>query len=377
MGGGIQAFMSVVTYKTFADIETNPTLHIENLPLPIRIPPNGGSQRIRIVMPVDELLNTGSLQIRIGWKLKKVDAVAIVIRGGYYCIRKVDVIINNKMQFGSSVNRDYGPEKHWMDILRGIGPTFDDLGTKYNRYNGFIPNVQTHAANVAGNFNAYTESEAHVITGVTAHTKDMRDSTTNYCLALRTIRKTLEGKEVFNMVETENEGILGATKLFPGFIAEFALIVHYMPILEMFAEEHHTTNTDAISSAFLEINMVTVSKPSVLPSKALWGMLHHAATTGGGKANLPSYPTRVSDVYNGPHAFPGTSMVLVVPITGSEVPGSVYLCVRDQRTITSKMASLAYLGLPDVKSASMTISTQGRHSFQNSGTSPFSEANNG
>ena len=154
-----------------------------------------------------------NLQIRIGWKLKKLDAVAISSHGGYYCIRKVDVIINNKMQFGSSVNRGYGPEKHWMDILHGIGPKFDDLGTKYNRYNGFISNVQTHAANVAGNLNAYTKSEAHVITGVTAHTKDMRDSTTNYCLALRTIRKILEGKEVFNMVETENEGILGATKL--------------------------------------------------------------------------------------------------------------------------------------------------------------------
>ena len=168
MGGRIQTFTSVVTYKIFADIETNPTVHTKKLPLPIRIPPNGGSQGIRIVMSVDELLHTGGLQIRIGWKLNKLDAVAIVSCGGYYCIRKVDVIINNKMQFGSSVNRDYGPEKRWMDIL---------------------PNVQTHAANVAGNFNAYTESEAHVITDVTAHTKDMRDSTTHYCLALRTIRK--------------------------------------------------------------------------------------------------------------------------------------------------------------------------------------------
>ena len=88
---------------------------------------------------------------------------------------------------------------------------------------------------------------------------------------------------------------MGATKLFPGVIAEIALIVHYMPIFEMFVEEHHTTNTDDISSAFLEINMVTVSKQSVLPSKALWGTLHHAATVGGGKANLPSYLTRVSE----------------------------------------------------------------------------------
>ena len=60
-GGGIQTFTSVVTDKTFANIETSPTTHIENLPLPIRIPPNGASQRIKVVMPVDELLDPESL----------------------------------------------------------------------------------------------------------------------------------------------------------------------------------------------------------------------------------------------------------------------------------------------------------------------------
>ena len=50
----------------------------------------------------------------------------------------------------------------------------------------------------------------------------MRESMTNYCLALqeRNIRQLAEGKEVFNILETEKEGILGATKLYPGFITE-------------------------------------------------------------------------------------------------------------------------------------------------------------
>ena len=128
MGGGIQTFTSVVTDKTFADIETSPTAHVENLPLLLRIPPNGGSQRINLVVPIEQLLNPESLQIRVGYKLKKLDAAgaaqdivltdAILSPGGAYCIRKVDVIINNKMQFGSSVNRDYGPERRRMEILR-------------------------------------------------------------------------------------------------------------------------------------------------------------------------------------------------------------------------------------------------------------------
>ena len=65
----------------------------------------------------------------------------------------------------------------------------------------------------------------------------MRDSTTNHFLALqeRNVRKGLEGREVSNTVELAREGILGATKLFPGVITEFDLVIHYKPILEMFA----------------------------------------------------------------------------------------------------------------------------------------------
>ena len=83
------------------------------------------------MVPIDQLLNPESLQIRVGYKLKKLDAAgaaqdivltnAILSPGGAYCIRKVDVITKNKMQFGSSVNRDYGPERRRMEILRGIG----------------------------------------------------------------------------------------------------------------------------------------------------------------------------------------------------------------------------------------------------------------
>ena len=265
----------------------------------MRIPPNGGSQRIKLVMPIDQLLNPESLQIRVGYKLKKLDAAgaaqdivltdAILSPGGAYCIRKVDVIINNKMQSGSSVNRDYGPERRRMEILRGIGPTVDDLEETFNRYNGFVPNVQTYAENVAGKYQAYKE-DAGVVTAVQSHTANMRDSTTNYCRALqeRNIRRLLEGKEVFNMVETADEGILRATKIFPGVITELDLILHCKPILEMFAEEKHAVNTDAISSAFLEITTVTVSKQCGVPSTSLWGALHNAAIAGVEKPTCPA-----------------------------------------------------------------------------------------
>ena len=290
-------------------METSPSKHADNLPLPIRISPSGGSQRIKIVIPVDQLLNPESLQVHIGWKLKKLSAAevatditnldAIVPTGGVYTIRKVDVVINNKTQFGSSVNRDYGPERRRMEILRGIEATMDDLELTYNRYNGFHPNAQTKAENASSKYQAYTEA-AGVITGITDHTADMWDSHTKYCLALqeRNVRRLLEGKEVFNNIELARESILGATSLFPGVITEFDLVVHYKPILEMFAEEAHTANTDAISSSYLEITTVTVAKQCTVPSTDLWKTLRDASTTGGGKGSLPSYPAEVMDVYN-------------------------------------------------------------------------------
>ena len=146
------------------------------------------------------------------------------------------------------------------------------------------------------------------------------------------------------MVETADEGILGSTKLFQGVIKELDLILHYKPILEMFAEEKHAVNTDAISSAFLEITTVTVSEQCGVPSTSMWGALHNAASAGGGKANLPSYPTKVGDLYTGPRFFPTTSMVLAVPINGSEMTNCVYLCVRDQRNIsTNRLTGLSKL----------------------------------
>ena len=263
-----------------------------------------------------------------------------------------------------------------MEILRGIGVTMDDLELTYNRYNGFHPDAQTKAENASGKYQAYTEA-AGVITGITDHTADMWDSHTKYCLALqeRNVRRLLEGKEVFNNIELAREGILGATSLFPGVITEFGLVVHYKPILEKFAEEAHTANTDAISSSYLEITTVTVAKQCTVPSTDLWKALRDASTAGGGKGSLPSSLVKVMDVYNG--RLPVNRTTLSVPVTGSEVPDDVFLCVREQSNIATKRGSTAYLNLPDVKCASMTVATQGRHAFQHTGESPFSDSTSG
>ena len=90
----------------------------------------------------------------------------IVPTGGAYYVRKLEIIINNKTQYETSVNRDYGPEKRRLDILPAIGSMYDDLERAYKKYNGLMPNAQTYAENVAGTFQAYTEA-GDVITGIT------------------------------------------------------------------------------------------------------------------------------------------------------------------------------------------------------------------
>ena len=71
IGGDIETFTAVVTDKTFADIQASPTENIGNQPLPLRIRPAGGSHRVQVTLPADELLSPESLEFRIVWKLKK------------------------------------------------------------------------------------------------------------------------------------------------------------------------------------------------------------------------------------------------------------------------------------------------------------------
>ena len=145
----------------------------------------------------------------------------------------------------------------------------------------------------------------------------------------------------------------------------------------MFAEEHHNAMTDAIANCFIEITTLTVFKQCILMDKALWDALQDASTAGGGKANLPSYATQCVEVYNGPRVFPVGSRSLAVPINVSDVPDNFYLCVRNQRNISSKHRSYAYLELPDIKTCKLAVDTQGRQAFNSPGISPFSDVTDG
>ena len=162
MGGSISTFNAIVTDNTCADVKTSATKNVENLSLPLRIPHAGGSVRVKVVAPVDRLMNPQGLDVRFGWKLRKVNAAggaanleladAIVPTGDLYPVSKVDVVLNSKQQYGASADRDYGPEKRRIEILMNMGTLIDDLEVDFRRYNGFHPNGQTPAQNVFWSF---------------------------------------------------------------------------------------------------------------------------------------------------------------------------------------------------------------------------------
>ena len=388
MGGAITTFSAIVTDNTLADVKTTDTKNADNLSLPLPIPHSGGSFRLKIVAPVDQLMNPQGLDVRLGWKLRKTDATgavvniavadAIVPTGDLYPISKVDVVINNKQQYGASADRDYGPDKRRVGILMNMGTTIDDLERAYERYNGFHPNSQSRDDNVAGHYKAYVpDTYATVATGIQDHSADRLNSLNDYTLWLqeRNIRKIAESREVFSTVELFREGVFGLTKVFPGVVTDCDLIIHFRPIMEMFAEEARAAgSTHALNGAFFQLTTVTVSQQSVVPSTQLWKTLQDSASASGGKANLPSYPTKVVEVYNGPRSFPTGSRSLLVAITGNDVPDKLTVVVRAARNSSTLNGSSAYLELPNMHTLSLAVATQGRLAFQSPGTSPFSDA---
>ena len=388
MGGGITTFNAIVTDNTLADVKTSDTKNADNLSLPLPIPHAGGSFRLKVVAPVDQLMNPQGLDVRLGWKLRKTDATgavvnivvadAIVPTGDLYPVAKVDVVINNKQQYGASADRDYGPDKRRAEILMNMGTLSDDLDGAYERYNGFHPNSQTRGENVDGHYQAYTPPDyTTAAAGVRDHAGDRLNSANDYILWLqqRNINKIAESREVFSTVELFREGVFGLTKVFPGVVTDCDLIIHFRPVMEMFAEEKRAAgNTGALAGAFFQLTTVTVSQQSVVPSTQLWKTLQDSASASGGKANLPSYPTKVVEVYNGPRSFPAGSRSMLVSITGSDVPDRITVLVRAARNNATLNGSSAHLELPNMHTLSLVVATQGRLAFQSPGTSPFSDA---
>ena len=113
IGGPIQPFQAVVVAKTFADMKWHEQAAVTEVALPQIIPHAGGPVKFSIPFPVDELVNTESVKITIGYKVKTkhadtgvpepltvADSVALC--NDKYIVKKFTASINNQQQFGTA-----------------------------------------------------------------------------------------------------------------------------------------------------------------------------------------------------------------------------------------------------------------------------------
>ena len=71
-------------------------------------------------------------------------------------------------------------------------------------------------------------------------------------------------------VETDKEGILSTTNLFPGIIQDFTFIFHYEPIFELFSEDQIADhNPGTLNSTHLVITTLTMLNQSITPGDDL------------------------------------------------------------------------------------------------------------
>ena len=271
---------------------------------------------------MDELINPKSVRITVGYVLEKRDAAQaivpmvvgdnIVLCNDKYPIKKTTFIINNQPQFGTMLNRDHEIIARRLRLLQLIRSDWvSSIKRLHACKNGFLPNHQTKADNRAGKSGIYADvAGAAGVAAPRVAFADCPPSTTVWAdevkhlvkddtaSLLATVAAGVAGPapENFFRVESESEGIMGASCMYPGIITNFQCVLDFKSIYEWLYSDltngvvGDITDTHGIERAFIKVTKIFVEYQSLLPSTPLWDALSNAATAGGGVAKSPSYP---------------------------------------------------------------------------------------
>ena len=151
-------------------------------------------------------------------------------------VSKLTVLLNNNQQFGTSVNRDFGDVRRRVGLLKEIKTDwYPSLMKTHQVHNGFIPNYQTAAEIEAGHFSMYNGGDA-AGAAITVHQQaESHSDWIQQCKYLNILNtgKIYNGLENFCTLETEGQGILESTSMFPGIITDFTFIVQIKGIYEI------------------------------------------------------------------------------------------------------------------------------------------------
>ena len=398
IGGVIQPFQAVVVDKTFADMRWHEQAAVTEVALPAIIPHGGGPVKFSIPFPVDELVNMESVKITVGYKVKtraadtgatRNLAIAdnIAVCNDRYIVKTFTATINNQPQFGTMQNRDHAMIERRLRLLQNLDSDwYSSIMRIHASKNGFLPCHQTEGENRIGRSGIYADAASGTVRtafaalGDPSHTK--WSDLVKYLIHKDT-KALLSGKENDCRVETESEGILGATCMYPGIISSFQATLDFKGIYELLYSDISNAiadpqtfveDTGGIDRAFIEITRIICEYQSALPSTALWDALSNAATAGGGVAKSPSYPWPLINNFGGPKEFTPATTALHQQVTGHDVPDTLEVAIQAFGNQNTKVGNEAYLDWPGIRKQSFAVTTQGRQAFKNDGTSMFEEA---
>ena len=310
VGGDVQPFTGIVIDTTFADTQWHTQQCVTEVALPVNVPRGGGPVKFSVDFPVDQLVNMKSVRVTMAYRVRSIEAGApcnvviadnIVLCNDKYPIKKTTVIINNQPQFGTMQNRDHAIIARRLHLLQGLHSHWDNsIKRTHAAKNGFLPNHQTLAENRAGKSGIYADVAAAGPRVAFAQCPTSRDgwaAEVKHLVKVDT-EELLEGRENFCRVETESEGIMGASCMYPGIMTNFQMILELKAMYEFLycdltngaVPAQAITDTHKIEHAYFQITRIFVEYQTLLPSTALWDALSNAATAGGGVAKSPSYP---------------------------------------------------------------------------------------
>ena len=300
-------------------------------------------------------------------------------------LKKTTVIINNQPQFGTMQNRDHGIIVRRLRLLQKLHSDWNNsMKRLHTAKNGFLPNHQTLEENREGRSGIYADVAA---AGPRLAFADCPTSRSNWVNEVKHLLRIdteslLEGRENFFRVETESEGIMGGSYMYPGIMTDFQIIFEFKSMFEFMysdltnaaAGAPAVTDSHGIEHAYFKINRIFVEYQTLLPSTPLWDALSNAATAGGGVAKSPSYPIELLQNYGGPKEFTAGSTAMHHEVSGHDVPDILQVACQAFNNQNTKSGNQAYLDWPLITKQSFSVTTQGREAFKHSGRSLFADS---
>ena len=366
-GGVISNFQDVIIDNTILDVEcTKVRAFPLNLPLPIQRV--GGTTQLKCSLPIDNLMNSASLNITAVFSLNKraedgsstpvVLADGIVPCAGYYPFSNISVSFDNsEIGVPDMQNLDLSILRNMQMMEKIKTGSIEELTRIHKTYAGFHLNHQSFENSKTGAYGAYTHTEGtHIITAVSDEKTGTKMSEINFNFQQRNIQQMLTG-ELIVTVELDNS-FLNKTRIVPFIIKDATFELHWANPGNIFAQEAPVpTAKDGVwDSLHFVLKNCYYSYQNVLASPELITSYSSLTNKVGDTdkdviSNLPiAYPSWIiKNIHRYDVAsIPSGQSSILLSLKGRQVPETLIIIFRRKSMINSKIGNYRYLDFPCV-----------------------------